>query len=320
MKKGILLLVLVAIAACTGGQTAGPDIGTPFIGGNAGLNLYLQNGLPPPTVFDGGTHPFAIGVVMENIGEADVGVGTINPFFQLRLEGLLPANFGITDADLVQDIDILLRGAQKNFDGTILPGEIFNSVYQPLNFQPNLQGNQVHPFRIVACYDYTNFATGMLCMKDDILENIQDSTICTLTGPKPIANSGGPLHVTELIQNPMDANKLQVNLKIEHVGTGEFYGREDGETCNPSVRNLNKYEVEMTVNTDDPNANIICYRLGGGNSGLLTMYQGAAQIVTCIIEGSQSSARVYQEALNVKLAYRYGEFIEDRFIVQAVPG
>jgi len=321
MKKELLLVILVfVVAACAGAQPTQPDIGTPFVGGNVGLNLYLQNGLPPPTIFDGGTQPFAIGVVMENIGESDIGPGTINPFFQLRLEGLLPVNFGITDADLVKDVAVVLRGAKKNFDGTILPGEIYNSVYQPLNFQPNLQGNQVHPFRVVACYDYTNFATGMLCMKNDILENVQDSTICTLTGPKPVANSGGPLQVTEVIQNPMAANKLQVNIKIEHVGTGEFYGREDGETCNPSARNLNKYEVDMTVNTDDPNANIVCYRLGGGNTGTLTMYQGASQIVTCIIEGSQSSARVYQEALNVELAYRYGEFIEDQFIVQAVPG
>jgi len=156
-------------------------------------------------------------------------------------------------------------------------------------------------------------------MKDDILENVQDSTLCTLTGAKPVANSGGPLHITEVIQNPMDANKLQVNLKVEHVGTGEFYGREAGETCDSSVRNSNKFEVDMKVDTDDPGDNIVCYRLGGGEEGTLTMYQGAPQVVTCIIEGSQSASRVYQTSLNVELKYRYGEFIEDSFVVQAIP-
>lgn len=322
MSKNIIILTValsLLLAGCGGGGDERPGIETPFIGGNAAINLYLQNGLPPPTVFDGGSHPFAIGLVLENIGESDIGVGTVNPFIQLRLEGLLPANFGITDAALTQTPNTIIRGAKKNFDGSILPGEVFNAVYQPLNFQPNLQGNQVHTFRLVACYDYANYATSQLCMKNDVLENVQDSTICTLTGPKPVANSGGPLHVTEVVQNPMDANKLQVNLKVEHVGTGEFYGRVAGETCDPSVRNMNKFDVEMTVNTDDPNANIVCYRLGGGNTGILEMYQGAPQVVTCIIEGSQSSSRVYQESLNVELAYRYGEFIEDQFVVQAVP-
>ncbi|MBR9703677.1 hypothetical protein GOV10_06565 [Candidatus Woesearchaeota archaeon] len=82
---------------------------------------------------------------------------------------------------------------------------------------------------------------------------------------------------------------------------------------------MNKYKVHMKVNTDDPNANVICYRLGGGKEGDLNMYQGAPQVVTCIIEGSQSTARVYQQSLNIELSYRYGEFIEDQFVVQAVP-
>lgn len=319
MKKGILLVLLVTIAACAGGQPVQQSMEAPFIGGNAGLNLYLQNGLPPPTVFDSGSDAFAIGVVLENIGETDIGPGTDNPFLQLRLEGLLPSNFGLTDADLIQNVGIPLLGAKKNFDGTVLPGQIHNAIYTPLSFQPDLQGNQVHPYRIVACYDYANFATTTLCMKNDTLETVQDSTLCTLTGPKPVANSGGPIHVTEVVQNPMAPNKVQVSLKVEHVGTGEFYGREDGEECNPSVRNANKYELEMTLNTDDDNALITCYRLGEGNSGTLTLFSGAPQVVTCVIEGSSSSARVYQQSLNVELDYRYGEFIEDQFIVQAIP-
>jgi len=64
-----LAIMLVFVAACTSGENQGNNIEDPFIGGNAALNMFLQNGVPPPTVFDGGSNPFAIGLVMENIGE-----------------------------------------------------------------------------------------------------------------------------------------------------------------------------------------------------------------------------------------------------------
>ena len=196
----VMAALFIVIAACvppSDGGTGGA--GEPFVGGNVGLNLYLQNGLPPPTIFDGGSNPFAIGVVLENIGESDIGPGTDNPFLQVRLEGLLPVNFDITDSDLVQMPNVPLRGSKKNFDGTILPGEVNHVIYSPLNFMPELPGNQVHTFRVVACYDYTNYATFLLCMKNDMLENVQDTTICTMSGEKAVANSGGPIHITKVV-------------------------------------------------------------------------------------------------------------------------
>ena len=320
MKKTFIVLVMlsfVLVACANGGEQFRQD--QPFIGGNAAVNLYLQNGMPPPTVFDGGDNPFGIGVVMENIGEADIGPGTENPFFQLRLEGLLPENFGLTDSDVIQEPSRLVRGSQKNFDGTIIPGEAFNAIFSPLNFQRILQGNQVHGFRVSACYDYTNRATAVLCMKDDVMENVQDSTLCTLTGPKPVANSGGPIHVTSVRQNPMEANKIQVNIQISHVGTGEFFGRTADETCNTGQTNMNRHNVHVEIETDDPNAIISCNMLDGGSSGTIRMFGGSPQLLSCTVQGPESAARIYQTGLDVTLQYRYGEFIEDRFIVMSAP-
>ena len=325
MKAWVVVVALaLALAAC--GQQQDTGLTDPFIGGNVGLNMYLMNGMPPPTVFDGGSNPFPIGVVLENAGEADIGPNTANPsaanaFLEVRLEGILPQNYGITEAQLVQTPTQPIRGAKKNFDGTILPGDVYNAIWQPLNFAPDLQGNQAAAFRIVACYDYRNFASAQLCMANDVLQNVQDSTICTLSGPKPVANSGGPLHVTEVTQNPMDANKIQVNFKIQHDGTGEWFGRDANEHCDSSVRNINKYKTHVKVTTQNQaaNTNILCYRLGGTNEGDLTMYQGAPQMVTCVITGAASGARIYPLPLNIELSYRYGEFIEDQFVIQAVP-
>ena len=314
----IVLIATLALTACASGPR-GPNLADPFIGGNIALNAYLQNGVPPPTVYDGGKFPFGVGVVIENVGEADIGPGTDNPYMTIRIEGINPTNFGVTDAALHQVLSETVNGAQKNFDGTIIPGMIANFVFENLNYQGRLQGNDLFTIRSTLCYDYENFATMQVCFKDDIVENVQDSTLCTLTGERLSHNSGGPVHVTNAIQNPLARNKVQVNLVLEHIGPGEFYGRSATEDCNPSVRNTNKYKVEVEVTTQDPGALVQCARLGNSNIGTITLYGGAPQTITCSVTGGSPSSRVYTDTLTVRTRYRYGQFIEQPIIIQAVP-
>lgn len=313
------VVVLLALGACGGGEKQGNPLRDPFIGGNIAVNLYLQDGAPPPTVYDGGKFPFGVNIVVENVGEADIGPGTANPYMTSRIEGINPTTFSLTDADLRQTLQEPLRGAEKNFDGTIIGGMVTNFVFEGLNYQSRLQGNDVVTLRGTVCYDYANVATTQLCFKDDIVENVQDNTICTLVGDRPVHNSGGPLHVTGVRQNPLGENKIQVNFIIEHLGPGEFYGRNPEEDCNPSFRNSNKFKVDVDVNVEDPQAIVKCFRLDNSGSGTVTLYQGSPQTVTCTIEGGSTSSRVYTDIMTIHLAYRYGQFIEQPVIIQAVP-
>ena len=174
--------------------------------------------------------------------------------------------------------------------------------------------------RGTVCYDYSNTATAQICMKNDIIENVQDSTICTLTGPKDVGNSGGPIHITHLVQNPLSATKIQLTFQVEHVGIGEFYGRTDNEMCNPSIRNQNKYKINVDVSATDKGSTIKCYRLNNGPTGDIVMYNGAPQTITCTVERSAgTSARIYTDTMTIKTKYRYGQFIEQPIVVQAVP-
>ncbi len=313
-----LALSLLLLAGCSGGNTQ-KNPTDPFIGGNVALNLFLQNGAPPPQVFDGGKFPFAVNIVVENVGEADVGTGTDNPYFTAKIEGINPSTFGLTDADLHQSLKETLRGSRKNFDGTIIGGLIANFVFENLNYQGKLQGNDIITLRGSVCYDYQNTATTQLCFKKDIVENVQDSTLCTLTGDKLVHNSGGPVHVSQVTQNPLGENKVQVNIVVEHVGPGEFYSRKQGEDCDPSVRNADKFKVDMEVDLTDPQALVQCYRLGNSNKGSVTLYNGAPQTVTCTITGGSPQSRVYTDTMTVKMKYRYGQFIEQPITVQSLP-
>jgi hypothetical protein len=315
-----IALIAILLIGCTGGETGQGPL-NPFIGGNIAVNLLLQNGAPPPEIFDGGKYPFAFNIVAQNVGESNIGPGTENPYMTMRLDGISPANFGLTSADMQQTLNTRLGGAQKNFDGTILGGQVATFAFDGLNFQPRLVGNDIVTIRAFACYDYSNTAKTTICMKNDILENVQDSTLCSLTGEKQVHNTGGPVHITSVIQNPVDANRIQMNFVVEHVngGNGEFYGRTDGENCDVSVRNSNKYVVDLEVTANNPGITVNCHRLNGGGRGNITLYNGAPQTVTCTLSDPNSQVRVYTDTVTIKSWYRYGQFVEQPIVVKSVP-
>jgi len=313
-----VLAVLLLVAACTP-TVKKPDITTSFIGGNAGVNLGLVDGVPPAAVYDGKRMDFSIAAALQNVGEADVGPGTDNPFARVTLEGFLPAAFGLTPAQMYKDLDQPLLGSHKLLDGSILPGQLNRVIFEQLNYQERLEGNRVYTFLINFCYDYENLATVPICFKDDVLESVQDALICTLTGEKVPQNSGGPLHATSLVQNPLAPYKVMVNFIVEHVGTGDFYGRTADETCDPSVQNTNKYKVDVKVSSESPTTQISCSQLGGDAQGTITLFQDAPMTVTCTLTGDPNIAtRIYTELLTIDLKYRYGEAVAQPIVIQAV--
>lgn len=326
ISNKLFLFGLVAIAAAlllTGCEGVGTGNEAPrFVGGPTGLNTYLIEGMPPPVVFDGNSYPFSVGIMIENQGEVAVGPGTDNPYVMARLVGINPVQFGLTDDSAMQMLESPLQGSKRNFDDTIFPGELTSIVFEPLSYVPDIFGNTQFTIRADVCYDYENMATAIVCIKDDVLESVQDTSICTLSGEKYVQNSGGPLHVTKVTENPMGSNKIQINFMIEHIGIGEFFGRDAGEDCDFSMRNINKYNVDVEVLQfqGDDGLTISCGRFGGSNAGRVKLYQGAPTTISCTIERTRPSAgRIFQDLLNIRLRYRYGQFIETPIIIQDMP-
>lgn len=314
----LILVALLALASCAGGNPQQPNPTVPFIGGNVGVEVGLIEGLPPASVYDNDRMKFAIGVALHNVGEADI---TMNDYAEVSLEGFSPRVFGLSVDQMSRELDQPLMGAQKNFDGTILPGQIANVVFEEMGYVDRLRGNIVQNLVISACYDYENYATANLCFKSDIFESVQD--ICSLTGEKFPQNSGGPIHVTSLVQNPLGPHRVMINFVVEHLGSGDFYGQESGETCDPSVTNLNKYDVDVSVFSENTDMQIDCSTLrdGGGSNnhtGRITLFSGAPTTVTCTLTGPENSGRIYTEPINIELAYRYGERITQPIVIQAV--
>jgi hypothetical protein len=167
-------------------------------------------------------------------------------------------------------------------------------------------------------------------MKKDALENMEDATICMLKGPREVGNSGAPIHVTSVDEAPLAPNKIQLNFRIEHVGRGVFFSRNEPkdnyDACVFSDLNPNIYKMEVFVEPIQKDAYFIeCLRLdepiqGGGVKGTIRVPNGAPLSITCFVTRTKESAsRIYEDLLNIRLRYRYGEFVEVPVLIQGHP-
>ena len=306
-----------------------------FIGGPHGLIITVLDGAPPAIIFDQGSFPFAIVLAIEDVGEANVGPDSINPYFLARVTGVVPESFGTTQKDLMKRMtDWTLHGARKNYDGTITPGEIATMSFEPLNYQYPVFESELFRIQVDICYDYSTHSTLKVCVKDDVTENLQDSTVCNLREELLPRNSGAPIHVIKADQNPAGLDKIQVNFEIQNVNEGVFFNRnvdDEGKACDFSLSNPDIYKALVVVHpVDKQNYDLECRRFNNEQEGFekIVIPDGAKYDVfkfnnnapkpfTCFLKKKSGiSGRIFQDMLNIDIYYRYGEFIDIPILVQ----
>ncbi|KYK24597.1 hypothetical protein AYK26_03410 [Euryarchaeota archaeon SM23-78] len=301
-----------------------------FVGGTIGLAVNVLDGAPPSVIQDYGLTPFSFVISLENAGEALVGPGTDNPLILARLAGIPHKNFGLTQESAAQVLDHVLEPAKRNFDDSITPGEISYISFDNLVYKPDVFESLALTIRAEVCYDYETYATAQFCMKKDVFDSFQDASICTLKGYKPVGNSGAPLHITAVWEAPINEKTVQLNFVIEHLANGVFFYRSAytdlWDACVIDDMNPDIYKIEVFVEPVQDNAySLDCFRLdnplpGGGVSGSVRMYRGAPITINCFLTRQTSTnVRIYQDLINIKLRYRYAEFLDVPILVQGHP-
>jgi len=322
MKRGLLALMIgftIFLVSCAtpGGSDIGP-IETPFAGGVEGLSMQFVRGAPPNEIFDNGKFPFSITVFIENLGEHDVLPGE----GYLEITGIDPKAFDLSSqSDLRQDIPEEIDGVVKNFQGTILLGDKIDMSFDELNYLPDLTGNFVSRIRANLCYDYETIGTTNLCVKRDLLTNLATKQICDLSGPKRVFNSGSPIQITAVDQNPAGSDKLQVLFTISHVGFPEDRFYKQGTECDDVETNPDKDLVWFEVVSELAGSKAECSGLRDAvpdrSAGFVELQNGVDTQVVCgfDVTGVES---IYETPLNVKLRYRYSQFIEVPLLIKDV--
>lgn len=345
MKYWIFAFVAISVLLVScGPQQTGSDI-SPFVGGTQGLLMSFVENAPPPFIYDNGGMPFSVIVQLTNSGEAAVGVGATsfdpsfdntNQFGVVRVVGISPTQYAgqpgvnLETLKTFEEADILLDGAKRIVDGTIIAGTTDQISLEGYNYKPDLVGDDDATIRAELCYDYSTKARAKICIKSDTLENVQDSTICTLSGLKDVQNSGAPVQVTSVTESPLGKNKLQVTFVIENVGGGIIFRKVEesvgsmtlDDVCNvqsPVNPDRNVVKVKAYIGSlDNTDALVECTQFGGSNEGPITLYAGTAATVVCKISTMTTQRALYTDNLYINLEYAYFQFAERPIIIKDV--
>jgi hypothetical protein len=330
MKKilafiGILLMGLFVLSGCEGDNNVGPST-TPFVGGVTALKMSFIPGAPPLEVFDNSQFPFSVNIKLENLGEHTIESGA----GYIELTGIDPKEFNKNSQNdltvkIPEGMDGIteMRGVRKNSEGTILIGDTFIAEINQLKYTPNIRGNFDARIRATACYDYTTSATTYVCIKRDMLTNINTKEICSVTGVKTVHNSGAPIQINKVEQIPLGSKKIQLTFEIAHVGTPNDRFYKEGTACDDSAMNLNKNKVYFKIN--DPTGSgikdVSCSGLQEGSKkseGYVELFSGAPRVVVCSFDLDDDIRSVFEKQINVDLRYRYGQFIEQSMLIKDV--
>jgi hypothetical protein len=258
------IFMILLLVGCQG-ESGIPDSGTPFIGGNNGLLIAFADGAPPPEVYDGGDFPFGIDVILKNDGEYSIPTTRT----LVEISGVYSDDFGSINLNYTVDEELIKT--TKDPDGNIMKGTEYHAEFNDLEYIGNLSGNEVFTLRADVCYEYETTATTKICIREDLLDTIEES-VCTVTEPKAIYNSGAPVQITKFEESATGKNTIAMSFNIEKKGNGNIYKSyylPDGpiEMCENERKWKDRVYVTVDAGHVDLNDQMKCQGLKDGPSG-----------------------------------------------------
>lgn len=313
----MVMIMFMFGCSSSDGKDVGPS-STPFVGGETGIDMSFIEGAPPDEVFDNSQYPFSVSLKLENKGEADVSKDEA----YVKITGINPNDFNKTPADMKKNLVEDLEATKKNFDGSILNGGITISEFNDLNYEPDVAGNFEGPrIRAELCYNYKTKTSTNICVKEDLLGNEGSKSICEVSEDKDPQNSGAPIHITKVTEQPMGTDKIHVSFVIEHVGDANDRFFKKGTDCADTPTNTDRYKVYVHVTSDINGVKASCTGLqepsSDNSAGYVTLFNKAPRTVVCSFDISSASGE-FEDLFTVELEYRYMQFIEKAILVKDV--
>jgi hypothetical protein len=306
MKKGLTLLAILALSIFLTGCGPTQTVGKTFLGGTEGLRISFLPGQPPDVITDSGTSTFGIGVKLENVGESSIKAGDL--YVQiLGIDGGI-YNSQITDFKQTSTEDI--RGAAKNFDGSILNGGVSIISFGDLKYLGTSVGDLPQTPYANVCYKYSTQMATQICIKKSIEEALSSKQICEVEGEKYPQNSGAPVQVTSLKESYAGTDKIGLTMTITHSGAGQNLFKDDSLTCNNVLSNMDAGKVKVTfspVRVSGKTVPVVCQ--GIDTEGYVRLYAESGNKATynlyCTIDIAGISNNVVMVPLEANLSYVY---------------
>jgi hypothetical protein len=309
MKKELMIVMVVAMLVMTACGTSQGNASNrkAFIGGTQGVQLSFLPGEPPAEVTSA-DYPFSATVELKNKGEWTVPMGSV----KVMLKGFDAQDFGTTQDALTKSPDADLEKNSINPDsGEVLEGSAAYATFD-LKYSATLTGNHEFPFVVDVCYPYKTFSTGELCIKKNLLDSTTDTSVCSVSGPRSLQNSGAPVQISQFIEYTAGKTAVRFTVTVSKVGQGDV--SRTGTSC--STLNLDKDIVHVKLATGIEGA-LTCSALAGGSEGDVKLINGVKQI-QCTQQVSAGDLVDKIQLLDGELTYDYLDTIQTKVLVKQV--
>lgn len=325
MKKTFVLVVLLALTifltGCGSQQTT--TSGQTFVGGTEALRTSFLPGSPPDRTADGGTSGFTIVVKAENVGESNVNAND----GYVQIWGLDARTYNSAYPDFRKAFNqqsgfgTELRGAMRNFDGSVLNGGVATVDFGDLQYMPTIQGDIQQKIWANVCYRYTTKVATQLCVKNNVEQALSGRQICEVEGEKFPQNSGAPIAVTSLKESYAGNGRLGLTMTIEHVGNGDNFFRDDRLDCNDVESNMDRGKVRVVFDPVQISGRSVPVTCQGISDGYVKLFKdGSGREVTtvyCTVDVSGSN-NVVEVPLNMRLSYVYLQHVETDITIRHI--
>jgi hypothetical protein len=323
LSKAFVVFMIFALAVFVSGCNSKQTVGKTFIGGTEGLKTSFLAGSPPDRTTDGGTGGFTIVVKAENVGESNIDAND----GYVQIWGLDASTYGSNLPDFKktfadqQGFGEELRGAVKNFDGSVLNGGVATIEFGDLKYMPTIQGDIQQKIWANVCYKYTTKVATQICVKNNVEQALSGKEICEVEGEKNPQNSGAPVHVASLKESYAGNGKIGLTLQVSHVGTGDAFFKDDKLECNDVESNLNKGKVRIKfkdVQVSGKNVPVVCQGVTDGYVRLFADGSGKeTTTLYCTVDVSGSS-NVVEVPLELELGYVYLQHVESDITIRHI--
>ncbi len=309
----ILLLVLMFTGCDDEESTTSPSAA--FLGGEAGLKVNFLNDMPPDEILDKKSQPFGIGIKLENMGEANVE----DEAGYIEISGLNAVDFGVEWNDLKKDIKDEIKGVRKTITGARVAGGVDIIEFTGLNYEQDIPGQITLPMIADICYNYKTRVATKICVKKDLLDDLEGDRICEVSGEKDVQNSGAPLHITKLSQAPLGKDKIQLLFTIGHVGDPEDSFFEKNKECSDLEGNVERYKIYFNFLTEINGKKAQCNLEADDDKskGYITLYDKGERQVSCTLDISNAE-KVFEKVIDVELEYRYMQSLRKELLIKDV--
>jgi hypothetical protein len=319
LRKTILItfvISLLILSACSSdddtvrGRSA-KSLDGAFLGGDVGLNLGFEENAPPNEVFDQSTDSFDLIVKLANAGESSVTRALV------KLSGLEPSTWGLSQVS--QNLPFEASPRVKSAEGDVIEPDPVLVEFNGLSYSGKVSGPQSFDLRADVCYDYSTEFETILCVLKDPLRS--KDAVCTLDKDIPLANSGGPVHITEMKESGRP-NGVTFTFTVAHTGTGSVYT--EGSTCglDGDVARSAENVVSLTVGSKEPLSGLTCEGFSSktsDTSGTLRFTKEGTSLtpkrITCNLV-TENIPTDFIKLIDLELRYAYRDSVTQEIIVK----